>query len=323
MCTFFTYENGDHYFGRNMDINTSFGEKFIYLPKNYPLPWFSSRFSIFGVGILPKYPVYFDAVNEKGIAMALLNFENYGEMEEKKKHEIAMGEFILYLLSSCASLEEIREKTKEISLYDRFPLENGDSIPAHFHFIATQDGKSIVIEPAKDGIKIHDNPIGVLTNSPDFPAQMTNLQNYAHLQAENPKKIFGTIDMSSYGQGLGGFSLPGDATPMGRFVRAAYLKYHSQSQKDEKSNVVQIFRILDKVSMLRGEVVVNEKLSELGALDETTYSVCCNLDKKRYYIKTYDQPMIQQIDFSTIHGDEVKTWDIQSDFSFVDITPSP
>lgn len=36
MCTCITYKNGDFYFGRNMDLEYSFGECVVLTPRDFP-----------------------------------------------------------------------------------------------------------------------------------------------------------------------------------------------------------------------------------------------------------------------------------------------
>ncbi len=36
MCTSIIYTAGDHYFGRNLDLEVSFGEEVVITPRDYP-----------------------------------------------------------------------------------------------------------------------------------------------------------------------------------------------------------------------------------------------------------------------------------------------
>ena len=81
MCTCITYENGDFYFGRNLDLESSFGEKVVVTPRNHPFRWREMErekgphFAMIGMGaVAGDTPLYAEAVNEKGLAMAGLNF---------------------------------------------------------------------------------------------------------------------------------------------------------------------------------------------------------------------------------------------------------
>ena len=149
----------------------------------------------------------------------------------------------------------------------------------------------IVIEQMIDGLKIYNNPIGVLTNNPPFYYHQLNLNNYMHLMPNNAQNNFSnSLDLRTYGQGMGAIGLPGDNSPASRFVRAAFNKLNSVSENKEESNVTQFFHILDSVSMVKGSTITNE-----GKYDITTYSCCINTSKGIYYYKTYDNNQITAI----------------------------
>ena len=141
----------------------------------------------------------------------------------------------------------------------------------------------------KEGLKIYENPYGVLTNNPPFPFHQMNLHNYLNLTADAPKNRFAKgVELETYGQGMGALGLPGDASPASRFVRAAFLKWNAKSEKEESANVSQFFHILDGVAMVRGTVITEE-----GKYDYTTYSCCVNAQTGVYYYKTYDDSRIR------------------------------
>ena len=80
MCTCITYKNGDFYFGRNMDLEYSFGECVVITPRSFPLHFRHNRYlpehyAMIGMAAGSEaFPLYAEAVNEKGLCMAGLNF---------------------------------------------------------------------------------------------------------------------------------------------------------------------------------------------------------------------------------------------------------
>jgi choloylglycine hydrolase len=61
----------------------------------------------------------------------------------------------------------------------------------------------------------------VITNSPAFDWQMTNLHNYVNFSMTNvPPVKLGSVTLEPFGQGSGMLGIPGDFTPPSRFVRA-------------------------------------------------------------------------------------------------------
>ena len=165
--------------------------------------------------------------------------------------------------------------------------------------------KCLVLEPVRTGLNILDNPIGVLTNNPPFEYHRWNLNQYLNLQAAPAVNRFAAgLELKPCSQGVGAAGLPGDASSVSRFIRAAFLKWNSVSGSTEEENVSQFFHILDGVSMVRGSVVTPR-----GTWDITTYSCCVNAGRGIYYYKTYEDSRIRRIDMreNDLSGDSLIT----------------
>ncbi|MFR4953762.1 MAG: linear amide C-N hydrolase, partial [Lactobacillus paragasseri] len=186
MCTSIIYTaNGQHYFGRNLDLEISFGEHPVITPRNYvfkyrKLPNRKATYAMIGMAIVKdNYPLYFDAANEKGLGIAGLNFDGpcHYFSESAEKDNVAPFELIPYLLSQYTSVEEVKNALKNINLVDINFSEKLQVSPLHW-LIADKTGKSIVVESTVSGLHVYDNPVSVLTNNPEFPEQVANLANY-------------------------------------------------------------------------------------------------------------------------------------------------
>ena len=112
MCTAATYKTKDFYMGRTLDYEFSYGEQITITPRKYPFAFRhdgmpDTHYAIIGMAhVAGGYPLYYDAVNEKGLGMAGLNFVGnavYAEVQDGK-HNIAQFEFIPWILSRCADL---------------------------------------------------------------------------------------------------------------------------------------------------------------------------------------------------------------------------
>ena len=160
-----------------------------------------------------------------------------------------------------------------------------DKLPlASLHWIISDSTQSITVESVIDGIKIYDNPVGVLTNNPSFDKQMFALNNYMYLSPKSPENKFSKeLDLSLYSRGMGAIGLPGDLSSQSRFIRVAYTKLNSFSKEDEKSSVSQFFHILGSVDQQRGCCDLGDDKFEI-----TIYTSCCNVNKGIYYYTTYD-----------------------------------
>ena len=288
MCTAATYKTKDFYFGRTLDYEFTYGEEVTITPRRFSFDFGSldvnnEHYAIIGMAhISNNYPLYYDAINEKGLGMAALNF--VGNAHYNKKHKskdnIAQFEFIPWILCQCSSVKEAREKLERINLTDT-PFSK-DLPLAQLHWIIADRKEAITVESVKDGIRIYDNPVGVLTNNPPFCEQMFSLNNYMHLSAKSPQNNFSKVlDLSEYSRGMGALGLPGDLSSQSRFVRAAFTKMNSVSGKTETESVGQFFHILETVSQTRGCCDLGN-----GKYEITIYTSCCNADRGIYYYTT-------------------------------------
>lgn len=298
MCTAITYETKDFYFGRTLDYEHSFSEEITVTPRKFPLVFRhqhiqNDHYAIIGMACVGRdYPLYFDAVNERGLAMAGLNFVGnaYYHQPVADKDNVASFEFIPWILSQCASVVEARKMLERVNITDTAFSDNVP--PSQLHWIIADREKAITVESMVDGLHIYENPVGVLTNNPSFDDQMFRLNDYMHLSPRSPENNFSEkLDLQHYSRGMGALGLPGDLSSQSRFVRAAFTKMNSVSGDSEGESISQFFHILGTVSQTRGCCVVAEEEYEM-----TIYTSCCNADKGVYYYTTYDNHQIAAVD---------------------------
>ena len=298
MCTAATYRTKDHYFGRTLDYEVSYGEEVVVTPRNFPFHFrhmggLSSHYAIIGMAtVAGEYPLYYDATNEKGLSMAGLNFPGNADYKPlaEGKDNVATFELIPWLLGQCATVEEAKAYLARMNLANT-PF--GPQFPVSpLHWIIADRDCAITVESVREGIRIYDNPVGILTNNPPFDYQMTNLTNYMSLSTEPPENHFSDqIDLTPYSRGMGMLGMPGDLSSASRFVRVAFTKLHSVSGTSESESVSQFFHILGSVAQQRGCVHMGEEKYEI-----TIYTSCCNTDRGIYYYTTYENSQITGVD---------------------------
>ncbi len=319
MCTAIAASVNGLYFGRNLDFEYDFGEKVTITPRNYGFSFengerLTNHYAIIGMALVEKgYPLYFDALNEKGLARAGLNFPGnavYNKQIEGKIN-IASFELIPYVLSKCAKVEEAEAIFSKINITDDAVSEKLKPTP--LHWIISDENSSIVLEQTADGVKIYQNDIGVLTNNPPFNYQMFNLNNYMSLTPKEPENLFSDkIELSKYSRGMGAIGLPGDLSSMSRFVRASFFKLNSQWGNTEEEIVSQFFHLLYSVYQIRGAA-----LTENG-YEMTHYSSCCNAKKGIYYYSTYYNSAVEAVDIrkENLDSEKLITYELIKNKSF-------
>ncbi|MCB6659570.1 choloylglycine hydrolase [Eubacterium callanderi] len=311
MCTAATYTTKDHYFGRNLDLEFSYNETVTVTPRNYPFQFrkvkaLESHYAMIGMAfVVDNYPLYYDATNEKGLSMAGLNFPENADykQETEGKDNVTPFEFIPWILGQCSTIKEVKELLGRINLIN---INFSEKLPlSPLHWMISDRNESITVESVKEGMKIYDNPVGILTNNPTFDIQIFNLNNYVNVTREIAENRFSSaIALDVYSRGMGGIGIPGDLSSSSRFVKAAFTKLNSVSGTSESESISQFFHILGSVNQERGCVRLAEDRYEI-----TIYSSCCNVDKGVYYYKTYENSQITGVD---MHNENLDSQSIVS-----------
>ena len=313
MCTAITYKTGDHYFGRTLDLECSYGEVVTVTPRNFKFTFREGKelfnhYAIIGMAAVKDgYPLYYEAVNECGLAMAGLNFPDNAHYFPRcaGKDNIAPFEFIPWILSQCKNLSEVRILLSKINLCNINFSENLPLSPLHW-LIADKEG-AITVESVSTGLKIYENSVGVLTNNPSFDYHMTHLCDYMNISPNPAENRFGSIELVPYSRGMGAMGLPGDLSSASRFVRAAFVKLNSVSGKSEAESISQFFHILGSVEQQRGCVRLSSECYEI-----TQYTSCINTDKGIYYYTTYENSCISAVDMykCNLDGEELHIYQL-------------
>lgn len=289
MCTAVSYLTKQHYFGRNLDLERGYGEGVVVTPRGFP---FSFRYAgrcgqhdaLIGMAaVADGYPLYFEATNEKGLSMAGLNFPRNAVYQpyDAEKENVAPFELIPYVLCTCDSVDTAEKRLSAVNVVN---TAFSEALPVSpLHWIIADRKRSLVLECTEGGMKLYDDPYGVLTNNPTFDYHLMNMHNYRGLHE-------GALSESDYSLGMGAIGLPGDFSSASRFVRAAFVKERSLCDGSEMQSVSQFFHILRSVAMPRGCVKTPD-----GEYEYTRYSCCCNTDTQTYYYTTYYDAAIRSV----------------------------
>lgn len=307
MCTGIKFDGnkGNMFFGRNLDYGINFGERPIIAPAGYEinyrhLPKQKFTRSIVGMGLnVGNYPLFFEG-NTTELCMAGLMFPNNAYYEPEiveGKYNITSFEFIPWVLENYTSVDEVKDviANKVNIVSDAFSPKLQ---PSPLHWMISDKEKTIVVEQTKDGIHVYDNDINTLTNNPEFPWHLQNLNNYIGLTPNDRSKTkWGNHKVRPQGVGTGAFGLPGDSTPQSRFIKAAYLNATYPTTDTELKGVSRMFNILKSVSMPLGSVVNGE-----GQKEYTMYSSCYSQETQTYYYNWFDDVNIHKVQVTSENG---------------------
>lgn len=301
MCTSITYETADghHFLARTMDFSFELNGSPLFLPRQFS--WSptlenqpqTNQYAIMGAGAkFGEHYLIADGFNEHGLACAELYFAHeavYEPAAKPKTTNLVAEELIMWLLGNHRNLDEVAADLAQVCIVDSQKGVMGANQPLHW-ILTDRTGRTMIIEPRGNGLQLVDDPVGVMTNTPDLDWHLKNLSNYLNLQPEPfSHRQFGAYTAHPFSQGTGTQSLPGSYTPADRFVRAAYSRQAVPQASTAIQGVNTLLHILDNVTIPKG---VNIEPS--GAFDYTQYQGISDLEHLAYYMVNYDNRQVYQ-----------------------------
>jgi len=251
-------------------------------------------------------PILFDGLNERGLAAGMFYFPTsagympYTAADAGKT--IAQWEVASWILETFASVEEVKANIGNL-VVPAVVFSGWGFAPEAHYIVHDASGKSIVIEYVGGKLNVHDNVLGVITNSPTFDWHMTNLRNYVNFSMTNvPPVTLDSVKLLPLGQGTGMLGLPGDFTPPSRFVRAVAFSQSVFPPKTGDEAVLEAFHVLNQFDIPKGAARDREK-DENGNIqaDYTLWTGASDLKAKHYYFRTYENSQIRKIDLAKMN----------------------
>ena len=251
-----------------------------------------------------------EGVNEKGLNAGIFYFPHYGSLApynpRKAKKSVSDGELVRWMLTNFATVDEVLNGLKKIEIIPiGEPGPDGISNTGHWR-IADASGRSVVLEITNKGERrVYENQVGILTNSPDYPWQETNLNNYVNLHAgaADTRDVNG-VRLFPFGAGSALLGLPGDVTPPSRFVRAFFWLHSAPAAPDAYGGITQAFHILNNFDIPIGsEFAAGEQIPNLPSA--TQWTSAADLTHPAFYYRTMYNSQIRKVDLTKIDFDTV------------------
>ena len=275
-----------------------------YIPGGIDGMKFTSKYGYVGLAVEQKEFIA-EGLNEKGLSAGLFYFPRYGKYEDYnaayKEESIADLQLVSWILGECKNVEEVKDAISKVHVIAIDPRAS----TVHWRFADTT-GRQIVLEIIDGKPMFYENKLGVLTNSPDFNWQMTNLNNYVNLfPGSAPSQKLGETELSQFGAGSGFLGIPGDVTPPSRFVRAAFYQATAPVQETSEETVLQGFQILNNfdipvgIEFAKGQVPVNIPSA-------TQWTSATDMNNLKIYFRTMYNSAIRSINLKDIDFKKVK-----------------
>ncbi len=308
-------QDGSVVYARTLEFATDLQSDLMIVPRGYArtgttpdgkegLKWKAKYASVGmnGAGL----PFLFDGLNEKGLAAGTFYFPTsagympYAATDANKT--IAQWEVGSWILENFATVDEVKANIGSVVVPSVVFSGWGFAPEAHY-VVHDVSGKSIVIEYVDGKLTVTDNPLGVITNSPSFDWQMTNLRNYVNFSMTNVAPIkLGSVELKPFGQGTGMLGMPGDFTPPSRFVRAVAFSHSVFPSQTGHDAVISAFHILNQFDIPKGAAREKDEHGNVLA-DYTLWTSASDLKAKQYFFRTYENSQIRMIDLTKMDLD--------------------
>lgn len=264
---------------------------------------FETKFPVLGVsadaGVGSGMDMMVEAANDQGLSVCSNELPGSrsptGAGADAAK-ALASTDLALYLLGNFKSVAEVKQALEggACSVWlPEVPLMDNLAAPLHY-ILFDKTGAGIVIEYLNGKQNIHDNPVGVATNAPDFPWHLTNLNNYAQLNnVDRNTGQFGKLKVNAPDSGNALANVPSSQIAAGRFVKAAYYTQFVRKANSPKEAVITLGHILNNFDRPY-DLSIDEGYSAEGGTPGTTSSEVTLFtwmnDKVRnlYFLRTID-----------------------------------
>lgn len=316
MCTSLTFQTttGDQFLARTMDFGFELGGKPVAIPRHHHFTsvtnasGFDAPYSFVGTGRDLNGYVFVDGVNEHGVSAAALYFAgqaHYADAPVDGKINLAPHEVMMWILGNVKSTAELGDRLADLNITEAAaPLLN-IVVPLHW-IISDQSGATYVLEQEADGVHYIKNPVGVMTNTPDFNWHLKNLSNYVELQpTPHVDRQYGDLTVSAFGPGTGALGMPGDYTSPSRFIRTVFNRQHTTAVKTDAEAVNALSHMLNSVEIPKGV-----KIKADGSADYTQYRSYMSMNEIAFYMQPYADQTITRVALT----DELMTADQPTEF---------
>jgi choloylglycine hydrolase len=337
--------DGGFVYGRTLEFGLQLKSQLMIVPRNLAMTGTGpgGQFGVGGMAWTAKYaaaganafglPIMLDGFNEKGLSGGLFNFPGFAEFQTvppgKAGRSIASFELLSYILTSFATVDEVRAALPDIYVSGAKLAQFGGMVPPVHVSVHDASGKSLVIEYTDGGkLNMYDNPAHVITNSPPFPFHLQNLAQYQYVTANvlPPLKV-GNVSLSAASSGDGMNGLPGGFLATARFVRAFFAQANAPKLATSSDTVGLAFHVMNGFDLPPGSIGVSATTGgEGGGVDgyETTeWIAVSDMKNLRYYIRTYDNFDVRMIDLgkADLNAKQIKFISLDKLQTVQDLTP--
>lgn len=317
-----TAKDGNIMIGRTMEFGVDSGWKIAVVPRNMqftsPAPgekkgltW-RNKYGYVAVVGWGMDDMVSDGLNEAGLSFGGLwydpgmKYQEIGPGEENRALAATMSG--AWILGNFSTIDELKKTVAEIKIFGYVVPALHMAPPAH-GIVYDAGGKCLVVEFGDGEVNLYDNPLGILTNAPDFPGHIKHMRQFIGMSNENPKpEDMSGLKFMPTGHGAGMIGLPGDLTPPSRFVRLGVTTHFADQPENGAQSLNVCQHIVNAFNIVSGMVVEKSPEGKVVSKETTQFATFRDLTNKILYFQTYENPDLRKVDLRKLDftGDKLK-----------------
>lgn len=319
-CTKLTYfdTSGNAYHGRTMELGGDLPWLLTYFPAgqtfesdvdNVPPLTYTAQYAMFAVTMPDRAPTdtspltanelkVVEGINEQGLSISILAYPSAAGTQRQldvTQSLLSVNDLGTWALGQFQTVEEVKSALADQAVvFTPVAAIGGAEAPVHF-VLNDRTGATIVVEFHEGDMVVYDNPVGVMTNGPQFDWHLTNLNNYTHLSnVDQSTATFGTLQVNQPDSGIATASLPSSNTSVGRFVRAVYYAQFAEKAADSDAAILTLSRLMNNFDRPKditydppGSGSGEGDALAMGDTEFTPWTVLADLSQARVFLRTY------------------------------------
>ena len=342
MCTALCYTDaaGKVYFGRTLELTVELPYQMAFFPVGLPMQStvdghpalaFTLRHALVAVTTPVRFPTpdaplgigdmkVVDGMNDAGLTFSLLSYpfsDGPQAPVAADRAVLSASDLGVWALGSFSTVAEVKAALAEQPVrMVALALLGGAVSPFHY-LVNDASGASAVIEFNRGVMHVHDNPVRVMTNAPEFPWHLTNLANYTFLSnVDVSSATFGALKVAQPDAGIATAGLPSSTTAVGRFVRAAYYAQFTEKAATPDLAVRTVGHIMNNFDRPRGATIDypnggSAPMEVAGLADDkstpyvteyTSWTLLADLDRKQLHVRAYTALNYSMFDLTALAG---------------------
>lgn len=336
-CTSLLYKDagGAAYAGRTMELPTELPYKVAFYPQGsefaskadqYAILDYTAKHAFLSITVpdpLTEELKVVQGLNDQGLSFSLLAYagtDGPKDMVDKTLKVLTAIDLGSWALSQFKTVGEVKAALQEqpVLVTALLPL---DLLKTPFHYtLHDANGDSIVIEFANGEQQVYDNPLGVMTNGPEFSWHLTNLNNYTYLSnIDHSELTLSGVHLEQPDSGIATVGLPASNTSVGRFVRAVYYSQFAEKARTPDEAVMTLANVMNNFDRPRGITVDNRFTDEIQDMADpgvtghpfytseyTTWTAVSDLSRLQLSVRLYTSLNYVTFDLSSLLDEKEK-----------------